>query len=325
MNALGQGLVAGLLALGLAGTLPAAAQAPAYPSKPVRIVIPFAPGGTSDILARSIGPKLQEKWGQPVVIENKPGADGIIGVDLAAKSAPDGHTLVLVDISAITMATSLYAKVPFDPAKDFTPVTMIAFSPHAVAVHPSVPANTVPELIAWAKANPGKVNHGFGGGANRLAAAQFKIQTGMDMLDVPYKGGAAALTALQGGEINLVFNGLLATLPHIKGGRIKGIAVASAKRVAAAPDMPTVIEGGVAGFVTGSWQGLLAAAGTPPDLAAKIQADVKTALADPEISARLAAQGADIIANTPAEFSAFMASELTRWSKVAADAGIKPE
>ncbi len=310
----------------LVAAAPAAmAQTPAFPSKPVRIVVPFAPGGTSDILARSIGQKLSEKWGQPVVVENKPGADGIIGVDLAAKSAPDGYTLVLVDISAITMAKSLYAKVPFDPAKDFTPVTMVAFSPHAIAVHPSVPANTIKELIAWSKANPGKINHGFGGGANRLAAAQFKAATGIEMLDVPYKGGAAAITATTGGEVNFLVNGLLATLPHIKGGRIKGLAVSSEKRVAAAPDLPTVIESGVPGFVTGSWQGLLAAAGTPPEIANKIQADVKAALADPELAGRLTAQGADIIANSPADFSKFLAGELTRWAKVAADAGIKPE
>jgi tripartite-type tricarboxylate transporter receptor subunit TctC len=325
---LSQVLVA-MIAASLFGVVPQspgqAQTAASFPSKPIRIVVPFAPGGSSDILARGIGQKLSELWSQSVVIENKPGADGILGADAVAKSAPDGHTLLLVDISTLTISKLLYAKVPFDPAKDFAPVSMLAFSPHALAVHPSVPANTVPELIAWSKANPGKLNFGSSSGAVRLAEAQLKASTGLDMLVVPYKGGAAALTALTGGEINILLNGLLATQPHIKGGRIKGIAVASAKRMVSAPDLPTMIEGGVAGFVTGSFQGILAPGGTPADIVEKLQSTIAKILAEPEMNARLTGQGAEIVASKPAEFSTLLASEQVRWTKVATEAGIKPE
>lgn len=316
----------GILAAAFAGITTAAAQTAAtYPNKPIRIIVPFAPGGSSDILARSIGIKMTEKLGQPVVIENKPGADGMIGADLAAKSAPDGHTMVLLDISSITMAKSLYAKVPFDPAKDFAGVSMLSFSPHALVVHPSIPANNLKELIAWAKANPGKLNFGSGSGAVYLAEAQLKAQTGLDLLHVPYKGGAAALTALTGGEVNIVLNGLLATLPHIKGGRIKGLGLTGEKRSSAAPELPTLIESGLPGFVTGSWQGLLAPAGTPKDIIAKIHTTVRDILMEDELNKRLAGQGAEVIASAPAAFDALMATELVRWAKIAAESGIKPE
>lgn len=317
------GIVAAL-ALGLA--CPASAQTAAtYPNKPVRIIVPFAPGGASDILARSIGQKFTEKLGQPVVVDNKPGADGMIGVDLVAKAAPDGHTLVLVDISSITMAKALYAKPPFDPAKDFAGVSMLVFSPHALVVHPSVPANNLKELQAWAKENPGKLNFGSGSGAVYLAELQLQSESGVQMLHVPYKGGAAALTALTGGEVNIVLNSMLATLSHIKGGRIKGLAVAGEKRLEAAPEIPTLVESGLPGFVTGSWQGLIAPAGTPKDVIAKIQTTVREIMMEAELNKRLTGMGADVIAGPPQAFDAFLASEQARWSKIAAEAGIKPE
>jgi tripartite-type tricarboxylate transporter receptor subunit TctC len=296
-----------------------------YPNKPVRIIVPFAPGGASDILARSIGQKFTEKLGQPVIVENKPGADGMIGADLTAKAAPDGHTLLLLDISTITMAKALYAKPPFDPAKEFAGVSMLVFSPHALVVHPSVPANNLKELQAWAKENPGKLNFGSSSGATYLAELQLQAESGIQLLHVPYKGGAAALTALTGGEINIVLNSMLATLSHIRGGKIKGLAVAGEKRLAAAPEIPTIIESGLPGFVTGSWQGLLAPAGTPKDIVAKIQATVHEIMMEAELNKRLTGMGADVIAGKPEAFDAFLASEQTRWTKIAADAGVKPE
>jgi tripartite-type tricarboxylate transporter receptor subunit TctC len=320
------GSLIGALALAIATITPAAAQTAAtYPNKPIRIIVPFAPGGSSDILARSIGQKLTEKHGQPVVVESKPGADGMIGADLLAKSAPDGYTLILLDISTITMVKSLYKSVPYDPAKDFSAVTLVSFSPHALTVHPSIPANNFQELLAWSKANPGKLNFGSGSGAVQLAEALLVSQTGIDLLHVPYKGGAAALTALTGGEVNVVLNSMLATLSHIKGGRIKGIAVAGEKRLAATPELATMIESGVPGFVTGSFQGILAPANTPKDVIAKIHAIVRDVLMEPELNKRLTAQGADVVANTPDEFAALLAREQAIWEKIAKTANIKPE
>ena len=223
------------------------------------------------------------------------------------------------------MAKALYAKPPFDPAKDFAGVSMLVFSPHALVVHPSIPANNLKELQAWAKANPGKLNFGSGSGATYLAELQLQSESGMPMLHVPYKGGAAALTALTGGEVNIVLNSMLATLSHIKGGRIKGLAVAGENRLEAAPEIPTLIESGLPGFVTGSWQGLIAPAGTPKDVIAKIQATVREIMTEAELNKRLTGMGADVIAGTPESFDAFLASEQVRWTKIGTTAGIKPE
>ena len=296
-----------------------------YPNKAIRIIVPFAPGGSSDILARSIGQKLSEMWKQPVVVENRPGADGNIGAAIAAKSDPDGYTLVLLDVGALTMSPSLYLNLTYDPAKDFAPITMIVFSPHALVVHPWLPVKTVKELVAYDKANPGKLNFGSSSNAIHLSQAQFELLTGVKMLYVPYKGGAASLTALAGGEVNVALNGLLATLPHIKGGRIKGIAVASAKRMPAVPELPTIIESGVPGFVTGTWQGLLAPASTPKDIVTKLNAAVVQIVTAPEMKQKLTDQGAEVIADTPEKFAAFLREETTKWAKVAKEAGIKPE
>lgn len=296
-----------------------------YPNKAIRIIVPFAPGGSSDILARSIGQKLTEMWKQSVVIDNRPGAEGNIGASLTASSTPDGYTLVLIDAGALTMSPSLYRKLTYDPAKDLAPVTMISFSPHALVVNPSLPVKTVKELIAFGKTHPGDLNFGSSSNAVRLAQAQFEALTGTKMLFVPYKGGAASITAVTGGEVNVVLNGLLATLPHIKGGRIRGIAVASASRMAAAPDLPTIIESGVPGFVTGSWQGLLAPAGTPKDIIDKLNAAVVQIITAPEMKQQLSNQGAEVIADKPEQFAAFLREETIKWAKVAKDSGIQPE
>jgi tripartite-type tricarboxylate transporter receptor subunit TctC len=299
--------------------------AQSYPSKTIRIVVAAAPGGTSDILARSIGQKLSEKWGQPVVVENKPGADSNLGADYVAKSPPDGYTLILLDLSTLTMGPSLYAKLGYDPAKDLAPITMIVFSPHALFVHPSVPVSNVKELIAWGKANPGKLNFASPSSATRLAQEQFTIATGVEMLTVPYKGGAAAIAAIAGGETNVSLNGLLATLPHIKGGKVKGLAVASTKRMEAAPELPTVIEGGVPDFVTGSYQGLMAPAKTPPDIIKKLNATVVEIINTPDMKAKLTGMGAEVIGNSPEDFAKFLRDDTAKWTKVAKQAGIKPE
>ncbi len=207
----------------------------------------------------------------------------------------------------------------------FAPITMIVFSPHALFVHPSVPANNVKELVAWGKANPGKLNFASGSNATRLAQAQFTQATGVEMLFIPYKGGAAAITAIVGGETNVSLNGLLATLPHIKGGKVKGLAVASNKRMEAAPDLPTIIESGVPDFVTGSWQGLLAPAGTPPEIVKKLNAAVVEIINTPDMKSKLTGMGADVIGDSPEDFARFIREDTAKWSKVVKQAGIKPE
>jgi tripartite-type tricarboxylate transporter receptor subunit TctC len=304
-----------------------AQAASTYPSKTIRIVVPFAPGGTSDVLARAIGQKLTEIWKQPVVVDNKPGAGGNIGAELVAKADPDGYTLLLLDVGTLTISPAIYPKLGYDPIKDLAPITMVAVSPHALVVHPSVPANSVKELIAWAKANPGKINFASAGNgtAVHLAGEQFKLMTGIEMVHVPYKGGAQALTGLVGGEVNMTLNGLLATLPHIKSGKIKALAIAGKTRSPALPDLPTVSEAGVPGFQSGSWQGLLTTAATPKDVVAKLNTAVVQVLNSPELKERMAAQGADVVGDSPEQFGAFLRDEKVRWAKIVKDAGVKVE
>src|SRR3982751_4573735 len=232
-----------------------AAQAQGYPSKPVRLIVPYAAGGTSDILARQVGPKLSETWGQPVVVENKPGANGNVGADFVAKSASDGYTLLLTDLGGLVISASVYPKLPFDPSKDFSPVVMVSYSPHVLAVHPSVPAKSVKELIELAKAQPGKLNFAVSGigGAPQLAGIEFAQRAGVKWTYIPYKGGSDAVSAVAAGPADVLFNGMLATWPTVQGGRMRALAISSAQRVPTAPDMPTVAEQGMPGFETGSF------------------------------------------------------------------------
>ena len=304
-----------------------AAFAQAYPAKPIRIIVPFAAGGTSDILARAIGPKLTAAWGQPVVIENKTGANGNVGAEFVVRSAPDGYTMLLSDVGALAISPSVYPSLPFDPIKDFAPVIMVSYSPHVLAVHPSVPANSIKELIAFAKANPGKLNFANSGtgGAPHLAGVDFAQRAGIKWAYIPYKGGSAAVTDVVAGVSNVLFNGMLATYPSVKGGRLRGLAVTSAERVASAPDLPTVAESGMPGFVTGSYQGLLAAAGTPREVIAKLNAELSRALSTPEIKDMLAKQGTEVRAGTPEALGTFIAAEKARWATVVRDAGIKAD
>ena len=304
-----------------------AQDAQGFPLKPIKIVVPFAPGGKSDVLARAIGQKLTATWGQPVVVENRPGAGGNIGAEVVARAKPDGYTLLLLDVGTLTISPSMFPNLPYDPLKDLAPVTMVAVSPHALVIHPSVPANSVPELIAYGKANPGKLNFATAGNgtAVHLASEQFKAMTGIEMTNVPYKGGAQALVAMVGGEVNITLNGLLATLPHIRSGKLKALAIAGTKRSEALPELPTVSEAGVPGFQSGSWQGLLATGGTPKDVIAKLNAAVVEILNTPEMKQQLATQGAEVVADTPEQFAAFLRDDLVKWTKIVKDAGIKPD
>ena len=298
----------------------------AYPTKPIRIVVPFAPGGTSDILARAIGPHLTTAWGQPVIVENRTGANGNVGADYVAKSAPDGYTLFLSDMGALTINPSVYTNSPFDPVKDFAPVLMISYSPHVLAVHPSVPVKTVQELIAYAKANPGKLNFANSGtgGAPHLAGVEFAARTGVQWTYIPYKGGSQAVTDTVAGNANVIFNGMLATYPSVKAGRLRGLAITGPKRVASAPDLPAVAEF-LPGFETGSYQGMTAPAGTPRDVVLKLNAEITRILNTPEMLDMLAKQGTEVRAGPPEALASFIVSEKARWAKVVKDNGIKAE
>ena len=304
-----------------------AAFAQAYPGKPIRIVVPFAAGGTSDILARAIGPKLTEAWGQPVVIENKTGANGNVGAEFVVRSAPDGYTMLLSDVGALAISPSVYPSLPFDPIKDFAPVIMVSYSPHVLAVHPSVPANSIKELIAFAKANPGKLNFANSGtgGAPHLAGVDFAQRADIKWAYIPYKGGSAAVTDVVAGVSNVLFNGMLATYPSVKGGRLRGLAVTSVERVPSAPDLPTVAESGMPGFVTGSYQGLLAAAGTPREVIAKLNTELTRILNTQEMKDMLAKQGTEVRAGAPEALGTIIASEKARWATVVKEAGIKAD
>ena len=301
------------------------AFAQAWPAKTIKIIVPYPPGGTSDILARALGPKLTEAWGQPVIIENKPGATGNVGADFVAKSPADGYTLLLADIGSLAISPSVFSTLPFDPVKDFAPVVMVAYSPHLLVVHPSVDAKDARDLIAIARAKPDTLNFAVSGigGANHLAGIDFAQRAGLKWAYIPYKGGSQALTDMVGGQAQVMFNGMLATYPFVKDGKLKVLAISSAKRFSAAPDIPTVAESGMPGFETGSWQGIVAPAATPPEVVNKLHATVMSILSTPEMKDRLDKAGAELRAMSPAEFGAFIRSEKARWAKVVKDSGQK--
>jgi tripartite-type tricarboxylate transporter receptor subunit TctC len=307
--------------------LPTLVLAQAWPAKTIKIIVPYPPGGTSDILARALGPKLTEAWGQAVIVENKPGATGNVGADYVAKSPPDGYTLLLADIGSLAISPSVFSTLPFDPVKDFAPVVMVAYSPHLLVVHQSVAAKNAKELIALAKAKPDSLNFAVSGigGANHLAGIDFAQRAGIKWAYIPYKGGSQALTDMVGGQAQVMFNGMLATYPFVKDGKLKVLAISSAKRFSSAPDIPTVAEQGLAGFETGSWQGIVAAAGTPPEIVNKLHSTVMSILATPEMKDRLDKAGAEVRAMTPAEFGGFIRSEKARWAKVVKESGQKFE
>ena len=297
---------------------PAAAQT--WPAKPIKIVVPFPAGGTSDVLARMLGQKMTESWGQPVVIENKPGSSGNLGADAVAKSAADGYTLLLMDVGNLVISPALF-KLPFNVEKDFAPVAMVAYSPHLLAVSTKVPANTPAELVAYAKAQKGKLNYAVAAGmgsASHLAGVTYAQRSGIDWGYVPYKGGAQAITDLIGGQVDVMFNGMVATYPHVKAGKIKLIAISSAKRNAQMPDTPTVAES-LPGFLTGSFQGLLAPAGTPKAVIDKVYAEVQRITTLPEVRERLSTLGAEPSSMSPSEFGNWLKTEIPAMARIVRD------
>ena len=315
-------MLMGILALTV---LPVSAQT-AYPAKPIKIVVPFPAGGTSDVLARMLGQKMTESWGQPVVVENKPGSSGNLGADAVAKSPADGHTLVLMDVGNLVISPALF-KLPFSVEKDFAPVAMVAYSPHLLAVSTKVPANTPAELVAYAKAQKGKLNYAVAAGmgsASHLAGVMYAQRNGIEWGYVPYKGGAQAITDLIGGQVDVMFNGMVATYPHVKAGKIKLIAISSAKRNAQLPDTPTVAES-LPGFLTGSFQGLLAPAGTPKAVIDKLHAEVQRIAALPDVRERLSTLGAEPSAMSPAEFGNWLKAEIPAMAKIVKDEKITVE
>jgi len=303
---------------------PAAAQT--WPAKPIKIVVPFPAGGTSDVLARMIGQKLGESWGQPVVVDNRPGSNGNLGADAVAKSSPDGYTLVLMDVGNLAISPALY-KLPFNVEKDFAPVAMVAYSPHLLVVSNQVPVSTTAELVAYAKAQKGKLNFAAAGGngsATHLAGVVFAQRSGIQWGYVPYKGGAQAMTDLIGGQVDVTFNGMVATLPHVKGGKIKLLALSSPKRNGELPQVPTVAET-LPGFLTGSWQGLLAPAGTPKAVVDKLHAEVLRITALPDVKERLTTLGAEPSRMSPADFSQWLKAEIPAMAKIVKDEKITLE
>jgi tripartite-type tricarboxylate transporter receptor subunit TctC len=311
----------------LACAIFSSAQAQSWPSRPIRLIVPYAAGGTSDILARQLGPKLTEALGQPVVVENKTGANGNVGADFVAKSAPDGYTLLITDLGGLVISASVYPKLPFDPSKDFSPVVMVSYSPHVLAVHPSVPAKSVKELIELARAQPGKLNFAVSGigGAPQLAGIEFAQRAGVKWTYIPYKGGSDAVTAVAAGQADVLFNGMLATWPTVQGGRLRALAISSAQRVPSAPDTPTVAELGMPGFETGSFQGVVGPAAMPREAVAKLNSQLIRILESADMKERFAKQGTEVRTGTPESLGTWLRTEQARWAKVVRESGEKFE
>jgi tripartite-type tricarboxylate transporter receptor subunit TctC len=303
-----------------------AAAQPAYPARPVRFIVPSAAGGGTDIIARAISVKLGERLGQQFVVDNRPGAGQMIGIELAAKSPADGYT-ILMAASTLAINPVMYKQVPYDPVRDFAPITQAATLPNVLAVHPSLPVKSVAELVAYAKENPGKLNFASAGigTSPQMSIELLKSMTGIDMVHIPYKGTAPGVVDLLAGQVLVMAPNVLTALPHIKSGKLRALAVTSAKRSEALPEVPTVAEAGVPGYDSTQWYGVLAPSGTPREIVARLHDAIVRALRDPEVGKRLAADGAEAVGSSPEEFAAFIKSESEKWAKVAAAAGIKAE
>ena len=312
-----------LFALAAACCLASAALAQTWPSKPLHIIVPYPPGGSSDIIARAISKPLSEALEQPVVVENKPGANGNTGTDFVAKSAPDGYTMVLCDVGALAITASVYSKLPFDPSKDLRGVTMLAYSPHLLVVHPSVPANNLAELVALSHQQPLNFAVTAIGSAPHLAGVAVEKATGAKWTYIPYKGGSQAIGDTVAGQTQVLMNGMLATQPFVDSGKLKVIGVSKARRVPLLPNVPTIAEQGVKGFESGTWQGVLVPAGTPKAVVDKLNAELIAIIRSPEVRERLVSQGAEVVTMTPAEFTQFFDHERKNWAKVVAQGGVK--
>jgi tripartite-type tricarboxylate transporter receptor subunit TctC len=300
------------------------AWAQGYPSKSIRIVVGFPPGGGNDIIARMVGAKMQESWGQPVVIENKPGANSIIAAEFVAKSAADGYTLLVNATGGMSVNPVLYAKLPYDPLKDFVPISMVGSFPLVLVVNPAVPANSVSELVAYAKANPGKLNYSAGSTAFQVATEMFKQMTGTDMKHIPYKGSAASITAVISGDVQLTIVDSPPLMPQLASGRVRALAVTTPKRAAAMPDLPAVAES-LPGYEMALWIGMFAPAGTPRDVAAKLTAEVVRIVGLPDIREKLAGMGVEPLGNSSEETAEWIRREIARYGPVVKAAGIKAD
>ena len=319
-----------LLAVLLAAVAPhfaGQAHAQAYPSKPIHIVVTFPLGGAPDILARLIGAKMQESWGQAVIVDNKPGAGGNIGAEFVARSPADGYTLVMGTVGTHAINASLYSKMPYDPIKDFAPVIMVASTPNLLVVNPNVPARNVQELIALAKAKPGEFSYGSPGIGTSIhvSGELFNTMAGVKTVHVPYKGRQFAIPDLLAGQIQFMFDNMPSALPVTKDGKLRALAVTSAKRHPAAPDIPTMAESGLPGFEATSWFAVYAPAGTPPDVVAKLNAEIDRILALPDVKEKLGGIGLDVVGGPPDQLAAFTRAELAKWSKVVKESGAKAE
>ena len=302
------------------------AFAQSYPSKPIRIVVPYPPGGFNDTLGRTLAAKFQEAWGEPVIVENKPGANTVIGSDSVAKSQPDGYTLLIVAFP-FAVTPSLLKAMPYDTLKDFQPVILAATSPNLLVVHPQVPIHTVKELIAAAKAKPQSLSYAStgNGSSNHISMELFKSLAGVDIVHIPYKGSAPAVTDLLGGQVQVMFDNVPNVLPHVKAGKLRALAVSGATRTPLAPDVPTVAEAGVPGYELTVWFGLVAPAATPREVVQKLNAESLRILAMPDVRERFLAQGVEPRGSTPEQFAQHIRLQMAKWSKVVRDAGVKAE
>lgn len=306
---------------------PGVAAAQTYPTKPVRIIVAFPPGGGTDIVARIVAAKLSEAWSQQAIVENRSGASGTIGTEAAARAAPDGYTWFMGTMGNLTVNQHLYSKMAVDPLKDFAPLTQVVSVTFAMVAHPSLPASSVKELIAMAKARPGQITYASSGpgGAPHLGGELLKSMTGIDILHIPYKGSGPAFNDLLGGQVSLAFDSLLQSLQHLKTGKLKVLAVLGEKRSAILPQVPTMAESGVPGYSLTNWFGLVVPAATPRDLVARMHADVVKALAHPDVKERTGAMGAEVVGSTPEQFAAFMRAETAKWAKVIKQSNIRAE
>jgi tripartite-type tricarboxylate transporter receptor subunit TctC len=317
-------LAGGAILLGLA-CVPAAGQN--YPVKPIRLIVPYPPGGPTDLVGRSIGQKLTEAWGQQVIVENRAGAASAVGTEVAARAPADGYTLLLGTSAGFSINPALGGKLPYDAERDFAPITLLVINPQILVVHPSMPVHTVKMLVALAKSRPGQINYASVGNASpqHLGMEMLKSMTGIDMVHVPYKGTAPAVTDILAGNVSLMFNSMPSVLPQARSGRLRGLAVSSARRSAAAPDIPTVAEAGVPGFDYVTWYGLFAPAGTPREIVNRLNAQVAKMLAEPELAKRFASQGAEPLSNSPDQLAQYRRAEYERWRKLIAEMKLKVE
>ncbi|MEI8304450.1 MAG: tripartite tricarboxylate transporter substrate binding protein [Burkholderiales bacterium] len=318
------------LAAGIAAAILAVHCAPAmaqgeFPSRPVRLIVPFPPGGVTDIVARAVAARLAADWGQQVLVDNKPGASGAIGAELGAKAAPDGYTLTMGNISTLAINAVTFAKLPYDPVASFEPIGMVAVQPLLVAVHPSVPARTLAEFVQLARSQPGQLSYGTAGSSIHLAVEQFSSAAGVKMNHVPYKGSAPAITDLVGGQIQLLFDPFSSLYPQVSGGKVRALAITTEKRSAVAPGIPTVAEQGYPGFDVSSWQGIVVPAGTPRPIVQRLHRSLARVLDSAEIREKFAQYSAVPGSGSPEQFGQFIRQEIARWQAVAKAAGVKPE